>query len=300
MKNAAPPPTSYVGRFAPSPTGPLHLGSLFTAIASYLDARRACGRWLVRIDDIDPPREPPGASDAILRTLEAYGLEWDGSVLFQSTRLAAYAEAAERLVAEGRAFRCSCSRKDVRSRTGGARRYPGTCRNGPARAGPTAVRMRVDPGVVALRDTLQGPVEADLHAAEGDYVIFRRDGLPAYHLAVVVDDAYQGVTHVVRGADLLPMTPVHLHLQRALGLGSPRYAHLPVLVDAAGVKLSKQTGAPALPARYDAATALRVLHFLELEPPRALAGAPVKDLWAWAIDRWCGEELIGVPSIHSQ
>jgi glutamyl-Q tRNA(Asp) synthetase len=288
----------YVGRFAPSPTGPLHLGSLTTAVASYLHARQARGRWLLRIEDIDPPREPPGAVTDILRTLEAYGLDWDGEVLFQSTRHDEYRAVAEALLARGAAFRCSCSRKDVDT-AGGTRRYPGTCRTRATHAGPTSVRVRVEPGSLKFRDGLQGRVAASVHETEGDYLIFRRDALPAYHLAVVLDDAWQGVTSVVRGADLLAATPVHLHLQRLLELAAPRYFHLPVLVDASGAKLSKQTGAPPIGTEYSPSTAARVLELLGLKPPPGLAGVPSSELWAFALEHWRIEELIGRKSIHN-
>ena len=195
---------SYVGRFAPSPTGPLHLGSLLTAVASYLHARQTRGEWLVRIEDIDPPREVPGAAAAILRTLEAFELEWDRPVLYQSSRLDAYRAIAEQLLASGSAFRCRCSRSEIRAGNDTpSARYPGTCRTRQVPPGDAAIRVRVDPGLVAVDDGLQGNTEVDLSASSGDYVIVRRDGLPAYHLAVVVDDAEQGVTTVVRGVDLL-------------------------------------------------------------------------------------------------
>ena len=284
---------SYVGRFAPSPTGPLHLGSLATAVASFVHARQASGEWLVRIEDIDPPREVPGAADDILRTLEAFELEWDGPVLFQSTRLAAYDAAAESLLAAGRAFRCSCSRSEIRAANDGeSGRYPGACRELRIPPGDAAVRVRVDTSRVALHDGLQGTIDTDLLASLGDYVVMRRDGLPAYHLAVVLDDAQQGVTTIVRGVDLLDSTAAHIHLQGALGLATPRYYHLPVVVNEGGQKLSKQTGATAVDAS-DRAAAARVLALLGLAVPPALEGERPGVLWRWAAERWSIDSLRG-------
>jgi glutamyl-Q tRNA(Asp) synthetase len=283
---------SYVGRFAPSPTGPLHLGSLATAVASYLHARQARGRWLVRIEDIDPPREVPGAAAQILRTLEAFELEWDGPVLYQSSRRAAYDAAANQLVDAGRAFRCRCSRSEIRAANDGEPgRYPGTCRDRQLAPGDAAVRVRVDPGRLLFNDGLQGAVETELAASLGDYVVVRRDGLPAYHLAVVVDDAEQGVTTVVRGVDLLDSTAAHVHLQGALGLMTPQYYHVPVVVNEHGQKLSKQTGAAAIDVHAGAAAAVLVL--LGLAVPTALARERPGVLWRWAVERWSVESLRG-------
>jgi len=285
---------SYVGRFAPSPTGPLHLGSLVTAVASFLHARQARGEWLVRIEDIDPPREVPGAADDILRTLEAFELEWDREVLHQSSRLAAYSAAADGLLAAGRAFRCRCSRSEIRAANEGeSGRYPGTCRDRRLPAGDAAVRARVDSGRVAFDDALQGAIETDLAASLGDYVIVRRDGLPAYHLAVVLDDAEQGVTTVVRGADLLDSTAAHVHLQGLLGLATPRYYHTPVVVDASRQKLSKQTGAQAIHAA-DRSAAAAALELLGLSVPSELERERPGLLWQWALPRWSIDALRGL------
>jgi glutamyl-Q tRNA(Asp) synthetase len=287
----------YVGRFAPSPTGPLHLGSLATAVASYLHARQAHGQWLVRIEDIDPPRPVPRAAGDILRTLEAFELEWDGDVVFQSTRLGVYRDAAQSLLGAGLAFRCRCSRSEIRAGNDGPPgRYPGTCRERQLAAGDAAVRMRVDPGTLTLADELQGPSEADLAATTGDYVIVRRDELPAYHLAVVVDDAAQGITNVVRGVDLLDSTPVHCHLQRALKLPTPRYCHLPVIVNAQGQKLSKQTGARAV-AALEPGVAADLLRWLGLAVPNELTRERPRVLWQWAIERWDPARLRGIRAI---
>jgi glutamyl-Q tRNA(Asp) synthetase len=284
---------SYVGRFAPSPTGPLHVGSLVTAVASFLHARQARGEWLVRIEDIDPPREVPGAADAILRTLEALELEWDRAVLYQSTRLAAYRAAAERLLAKTQAFRCHCSRSEIRAQAEGqAPRYPGTCRTRRLPPSDTAVRALVEPGLVTVADGLQGTTQIDLAATSGDYVLVRRDGLPAYHLAVVLDDAEQGVTTIVRGVDLLESTPAHVHLQRALGLATPLYYHLPVVVNEQRQKLSKQTGAQAI-AAGEPGVAARVLALLGLDLPAGLRPERPSIAWQWAIAEWSIDSLRG-------
>lgn len=285
---------AYVGRFAPSPTGPLHLGSLVTAAASYLHARQAGGRWLVRIEDIDPPREAPGAADTILRTLEAFDLVWDGAVLRQSSRLEAYREAVGALLSAGLAFRCRCSRSDLRSAEGAStRRYPGTCRERHLPPGDTAVRARVEQDtIVAFTDGLQGECSADLSATTGDYVIERRDGLPAYHLAVVLDDALQGVTTIVRGVDLLESTFAHIHLQSRLGVPTPAYSHLPVVVDGRGQKLSKQSGAAAVE-MPGPEVLQRILRILGLDAPRGVTEGPPREVWRWALEHWSIDRLRG-------
>jgi glutamyl-Q tRNA(Asp) synthetase len=286
---------SYVGRFAPSPTGPLHIGSLATAVASFLHARQSVGSWLVRIEDIDPPREVRGAADEILRTLEAYELFWDGPAVFQSARRAVYHDACTRLLSSGLAFSCSCTRSALRADGDGpVGPYPGTCRLRTSHDQATAVRARVESGrVIRFVDGLQGPIETELDKVTGDYVIWRRDGLPAYHLAVVIDDADERVTTVVRGVDLLDSTAVHLHLQATLGLPSPEYFHLPVVVNAEGQKLSKQTGAAPIGRSSTSATAATVLELLGARIPDELRGAPPHELWTWAISNWRIDGLRG-------
>jgi len=289
-----PASTPYRGRFAPSPTGPLHFGSLVAAVASYADARAAGGEWLVRVEDLDPPREVPGAADSILQALDAFAMQWDGTVLYQSTRSAAYGVALDRLAEAGWTYACGCTRKEIadsaqRAETAapGELVYPGTCRNGlpPGRA-PRSVRLRVDDAVIAFDDAVQGHVRQDLGRAVGDFILRRADGYFAYQLAVVVDDADQGITDVVRGADLLGSTARQIYLQRCLGMPTPRYCHHPVATDSSGDKLSKQTlAAPVDPAHPDAALA-RTLAFLGHAPPAELAGAGMRDLWAWAIANW--------------
>lgn len=291
----------YVGRFAPSPTGPLHLGSLLTAAASYLDTRQHHGEWLVRIEDIDPPREVPGAADAILHALERLDLEWDRDVLYQSRRVPAYRDMAEQLRRDGLAYPCSCTRSMLRAASpdkSHAPRYPGTCRDQTRHPRATALRLRAPSEPVRFDDRVQGPQVHDLAATSGDYVIFRRDGLPAYHLAVVADDAHQGVTHVLRGTDLLASTASHIHLQRTLSLPIPHYGHVPVIVNAAGQKLSKQTGAAALGLDRPGLAALEVLRHLGLAPPPELHGAPPRELWNWAEPRWNPGLLAGVRTVQ--
>jgi glutamyl-Q tRNA(Asp) synthetase len=255
-----------VGRFAPSPTGPLHFGSLVAALASWLDARAAGGRWLVRIEDLDRPRVQPGAADEILRTLQALGLGWDGEVLYQSRRGALYREALERLAPH--TYGCACTRREIADSSlglavDGARIYPGTCRAGlaPERA-TRALRVRVASEEIRFVDRAQGAQAQVLSREVGDFVLYRADGLFAYQLAVVVDDAAQGVTDVVRGADLLDSTARQIYLQRLLGVPQPRYLHLPVAVNAAGEKLSKQTGARPVDSRRAADELGAALRFL--------------------------------------
>ena len=242
------------GRFAPSPTGPLHLGSLVAAVGSWLYARAADGRWLVRIEDIDTPRVVPGSAEEILAALRRYALEWDGEVVWQSRRTALYERALEELKAKGLVYDCACSRADLQRAAsaplGREPVYPGTCRNGIAEGKVArAIRFRVPDGVVPFDDLVLGRIEED---AGGDFVVRRADGLFAYQLAVVVDDAEQGVTQVVRGADLLYSTPRQIALQRALGYPTPEYAHLPLVVNPDGAKLGKRDGALPLPTLDDA------------------------------------------------
>jgi glutamyl-Q tRNA(Asp) synthetase len=242
--------SDYVGRFAPSPTGTLHFGSLVAALASYLEARAADGKWLLRMEDLDAPREQPGAADQILRALDKLGFEWDGPVLRQSARVGRYGAVVEDLARRGFAYACGCTRKELEDSAlaiDGSRIYPGTCRDGLA-AGKSAraVRLRTHEAPVGFFDRVQGRIEQRVAREVGDFVLLRADGIYAYQLAVVLDDLDQGVTEVVRGADLLESTARQIHLQRILGAPTPRYAHVPVAVNASGEKLSKQTGAQAL------------------------------------------------------
>lgn len=268
------------------------MGSLVAAVASYLDARSNRGRWLLRMEDLDPPREPAGAADRILDQLQTFGLDWDGEVLYQSTRHNAYEEALSELGRAGMTYACDCSRRRVRE-LGSV--YDGRCRSRGARVGsPHAIRLRVEPETIAFVDAIQGDYGQDMASEVGDFVIRRKDGLFAYQLAVVVDDAWQGVTHVLRGYDLIDSTPRQLYLQRLLGLPAPAYAHIPILVDRRGDKLSKQTFATAIAAAEAGRTLRRALAYLGLETPAGLAGADCAALLDWAIGHW---ELQRVPKL---
>ncbi len=282
--------SSYRGRFAPSPTGPLHFGSLIAALGSCLSARSLGGRWLVRMEDLDRQREQAGAADAILRTLEAFGFEWDGPVMRQSERSEAYERALARLDTGGALFPCACTRKELSDSAlvlEGERVYPGTCRAGlPPGRTARALRVRVPDEVVSFDDSIQGATAQNLLREVGDFVVRRADGLFAYQLAVVVDDAEQGITDVVRGADLLASTPRQILLQRLLGFESPRYAHLPAAVNASGEKLSKQTLARPLDAARAPALIAAALEFLGQDPPGALRRADVREVWNWSLAHW--------------
>ncbi len=333
------------GRFAPSPTGPLHFGSLVAAVGSYLDAKHHHGTWLVRMEDLDTPRCLLGAAADILCTLEVFGLHSDEPVLYQSQRTSAYDEALHKLQAGGAVYPCCCTRKEIAdSALHGIDGlvYPGTCRNGiPAWREGQAWRVRTycssgenplpypckgmardgleklgghdstlplsmqggrDVGanesfeIIEFNDTLQGHISQNLKHDIGDFVIKRADGLFAYQLAVVVDDAFQNITHIVRGADLLASTPRQIHLQHLLQLPTPNYMHLPVAVNEAGEKLSKQTLAAPVNASRPTATLLHVLNFLRQAPPANLTGCDVKTILNWAIEHWDTTPLHGVRS----
>ncbi|NOX70285.1 MAG: tRNA glutamyl-Q(34) synthetase GluQRS [Gammaproteobacteria bacterium] len=277
----------YIGRFAPSPTGPLHFGSLLAAIASYLQSRTANGRWLLRIEDIDPPREQPGADKLILDTLESYGFEWDGPVTYQSHFRERHEASIEKLIATGLAYPCSCSRRDLATAVRGplGAIYPGTCRQG-CESSDVAIRVRTHGNPITFTDRLQGRRTMQLESASGDFVIRRRDGLVAYHLAVVNDDADQGITEVVRGIDLLDSTPRHIHLQELLDIPTPSYVHIPVAENAAGQKLSKLTGAPAISIDRASRTLVAALRALGQTTPQELEAESLDEIWAWATQHW--------------
>jgi glutamyl-Q tRNA(Asp) synthetase len=295
------PPT---GRFAPSPTGPLHLGSLVAAVGSWLFARREGGRWLVRVEDIDTPRVVPGSEDEILAALVRYGLEWDGGIVRQSARTSLYDAALATLRERGQVFDCACSRAELqRSASAPAANdpqdsegpvYPGTCRPGlPAGRAARAVRFRVPAGIVGFDDLVHGPVEEEVALRTGDFVVKRADGLFAYQLAVVVDDAEQGVTEVVRGGDLLSSTARQIALQRALGVATPTYAHLPLVTTPDGTKLGKRDGALPLPSldrrrvSETLALALSILGIPAVEPrePRQMLDEAITRFAPAAIPR---------------
>lgn len=277
------------GRFAPSPTGPLHFGSLAAALGSCLEARARGGRWLVRIEDVDRPRCRPEHAAAILTTLEACGFEWDGPVLWQSARTERYRAVLAQLQAAGAVYPCACTRAELAGAPpgiDGAPVYPGTCRAAlPPGKAARAWRLRLA-DTVEFDDAVQGRQCQHLPTAVGDCVLLRADGLFAYQLAVVVDDADQGIDHVVRGADLIHSTPRQIYLQRLLGWTTPAYAHLPVAVDAAGAKLSKQTRAAPVDARDPLAALLAAARFLGQHPPAELRRAASADFWHWAHAHW--------------
>ena len=282
----------YVGRFAPSPTGPLHMGSLIAALASYLDARANDGLWLVRLEDLDPPREVPGAADRILAQLEEFGLTWDGEIMYQSRRGDAYEEALRRLESKGLVYRCDCPRARIRELCSV---YDGHCRDRALPAtGQHALRLRTDMTEIVFSDAIQGEQRQWIQREVGDFIIRRKDGLFAYQLAVVIDDAFQRVSHVVRGYDLLESTARQIYLQRCLQLPTPHYAHIPIIVNAAGEKLSKQRFARPVDAAMAPVLLHEALKFLGLQPPSGQGRAEVATQLAWAIAHW---DIQSVPKL---
>ena len=288
------------GRFAPSPTGPLHIGSLVSALGSYLEAKSRGGNWYIRIEDIDTVRCKPAWADEILKTLGVLGFEWDGEVIYQSRRLSLYEEAISYLKKNGWLYPCGCSRKEIAdSSVQGIEGvvYPGTCRNGLLEGRlPRALRMITNNQSVLFRDIIQGEVRQCIESEIGDFVIRRADGLIAYQLAVVVDDWDQGINQVIRGADLLLSTPRQIYLQQRLSIETPIYGHLPVVLNDAGEKLSKQTGALAI----DRSDPVRVIQwglvFLGQAPP---TGLTLKELWQWALEHWSLEKVPRQPAISA-
>jgi glutamyl-Q tRNA(Asp) synthetase len=282
-------PGAYRGRFAPSPSGALHLGSLVAALGSYLDARSHGGQWLLRIEDLDTPRIQPGAAKALIATLAALGLLPDGPVMFQSQRGDAYAAALARLTATGLIYPCDCPRRET-----AAGPYPGTCRNGPRGPGPHALRLRLpDDAEVRFEDGFQGP-QRQPSAGLGDPVLRRRDGQIAYQLAVVVDDAAQGITDIVRGADLLAATGWQLQIRRLLGYAPVRHAHLPVVVEADGTKLSKSASAAAVAGLPPSHALLQTLNLLHQRPPAELVTASSRQILDWATKNWQPARFTGL------
>lgn len=275
----------YRGRFAPSPTGPLHFGSLVTALASWLEARAAAGDWLVRIEDLDPLREPPEATGQILHTLACHGLHSDEPVRYQSQRHEAYQAAIEQLIKRGKAYRCECSRKQLRAHGG---YHPANCRKGRPTPGttPCAVRFALEEQTSHWQDQLLGPQQQEIRAELDDPVLQRKEGFFAYQLAVVVDDIDQAITHVVRGSDLLALTGQQQQIYRAFGAQPPHWLHIPVIVNAEGQKLSKQTHAPALDDTRPAHNLAAALTTLGQRPPAALAQGSVAEVLAWGQAHW--------------
>ncbi|GHG65523.1 glutamyl-Q tRNA(Asp) synthetase [Alishewanella longhuensis] len=290
MSNALPLQTaSYIGRFAPSPSGPLHFGSLIAAVGSYLQAKSQQGKWLLRIEDIDTPRVQAGADSAIMRTLEAFGLHWDDAVIYQSQRLARYQQVFQDLQQRHLLYGCQCTRREI-SLAGGS--YPATCANLKLSQEPLAWRLKANGVSTAFTDLIFGNQQIDSTLAREDYIVKRRDGLFSYQLVVVIDDLDQQITEVIRGADLLSMTPRQQHLFALLGQAAPRYGHLPLAVSSPGHKLSKQNHASALdqwPLQHSLAAALQLLGH---PVPQALSAAPVTEILAWAVQHW---QLAKVP-----
>jgi glutamyl-Q tRNA(Asp) synthetase len=291
---------AYVGRFAPSPTGPLHFGSLVAAVASYLQAKARAGQWLLRIEDIDPPREQSGATEAILNALERYGFEWHGDIIYQSRSRKAHEAALQSLLDRSLAYPCGCSRRDLADAPRGplGTIYPGTCRDG-CDASETAIRLRTSDTPISFVDGLQGLQSQNLERESGDFVVRRRDGLIAYHLAVVVDDAIQGITEVVRGIDLMDSTPRQIWLQQLLGYRIPDYIHIPVITHPNGDKLSKLTGAAGIPSTGTARVLVAALIALQQEPPGDLRRAEQPEVWQWAIENWRPEAMHGQTAVST-
>jgi len=284
--------SDYIGRFAPTPSGPLHFGSIIAAFASYLDAKKNKGLWLLRIDDLDTPRCRPGAVGSILRTLETLGLQWDGEVVFQSNRLDAYTAAQENLQQRGLLYKCFCTRKQIKGLP-----YPGTCRHLQVYPGKQfAVRINTDSDPAGFTDQIQGEYCQNLQQESGDFIVRRADGLFAYHLACVTDDAWQGVTDIVRGADLLDSTPQQIYLQRQLGLSTPSYSHFPVATDRNGVKISKGYGAiDALLEKQPVGLLVEVLSLLGQAVDPELTKIPLTEVITWAIKNW---DISRVPAVR--
>ena len=273
---------SVIGRFAPSPTGPLHFGSVVAAVASYMQAKKQAGKWLVRMDDIDTPRNQDGADTSILKSLELLGLHWDGEVLFQNHRQRAYSEALDILSEKKLVYRCTCTRKQLQGKA-----YPGTCRHQTHETDQQhALRMITNQSATGFNDEIQGHFQQILETEIGDFIVHRADGLVAYHIATVVDDAWQGITEIVRGADLLDSTPRQIYLQQTLNYPTPSYAHLPVAIDEHGHKLSKQQHADPVDDTQPLLTLLSALEFLGQNPNKMLLEGSVEDIIQWGIKHW--------------
>ncbi|MAD91254.1 MAG: tRNA glutamyl-Q(34) synthetase GluQRS [Gammaproteobacteria bacterium] len=288
----------YIGRFAPSPTGPLHFGSLVTAVASYLQARSKKGRWLLRIEDIDPPRQQKHAAELIVRTMENYGFEWYGSVIYQSKNYKSHKDALNILIERSMAYPCICTRKDMANSKVGplGAIYSGSCRN-QRNASNNAYRILTNNKEVEFYDQIHGRYSQKLECESGDFIVLRRDGLIAYNLAVIVDDEIQGISEVVRGYDLLSSTPRQVWLQKLLNYNTPRYSHIPIITYKNGSKLSKLNGSTAISEIHITETIYSALKHLNQNPPKELASAPLLDVWSWAIKNWKIEKLIGKKAV---
>ena len=288
------PDKPIIGRFAPSPTGPLHLGSLYTALASFLHARSQQGLWLLRIDDLDTQRNVKGASDAILTTLETFGLHWDDSVVYQSQCLAVYHDVLNELAKNQLIYPCSCSRKMLASTA----IYDGLCRNQSIPADSLyALRIKTDSRLISVEDGLQGLISHNIAKQYGDFILKRRDGIVAYQFAVVIDDDRQHINQIVRGVDLLTETPKQIYLQQVLGLPCPDYLHVPIIIDQHGYKLSKQTQATAVNLTRPQGVIFELLGLLKQNPPSELQHASVTELLDWAIEHWNIECLKNIKQV---
>lgn len=291
-------PTNYIGRFAPSPTGPLHFGSLVTALASYCDAKANAGSWLLRIEDVDIPRTVKGAANHIIDTLAGYGFEWDQAIVYQSARNEYYAQNLAKLQSQYHAYPCTCSRKEIIETSSHIGEecaiYPKTCLNKALKDNyPIAWRINTNHQLIQFTDAIQGRITQNLAEAIGDFVVLRADQLFAYQLAVVTDDALQGVTHIVRGADLLSSTPRQIYLQQLLSLKTPSYAHIPLICNEKGEKLSKQTLAEPIELNQASRLLVKALTYLNQKPPSALTKEKSTQILKWAIEHW---QLDQVPS----
>ncbi|NOX51733.1 MAG: tRNA glutamyl-Q(34) synthetase GluQRS [Gammaproteobacteria bacterium] len=284
--------TQLAGRFAPSPTGPLHMGSLVTALASYLDIKQRGGQWLVRVDDIDPPRQDSDASRKILRSLQAHGLQWDQSIIYQNNHANQYKQALTTL--EPHLFYCRCTRKSLKE----VKLYPGTCREFTTARSDSATRCKVEDATILFEDEVLGVQKINLVKEVGDFIVHRRDNLWAYHLATAVDDGQPNITHVLRGQDLLDTTSPQTYLMNLLDLSPPTYAHLPVLCFADGTKLSKQTHAPALEDAQASQNLSAALHYLGMQPGEHKQWNPAHWI-AWGLQHWCLSKVPGKLSVFS-
>jgi glutamyl-Q tRNA(Asp) synthetase len=301
MSTNTPP---YRGRFAPSPTGPLHFGSLVSALASYLDAKHHNGRWLVRMEDLDPPREQAGAADSILRCLEDHGLHWDEAVVYQSQRYSVYEDYLGRLHGRQLLYPCDCTRQDLQA-MGGI--YNGRCRNREVDSSlPYALRLKLydlpgrqTPDELCFIDLIQGPQCQQLRREAGDQILKRKDGLYAYQLGVVVDDIEQGITHIIRGADLLEVTARQIFLFKLLGAAVPEFGHVTLATQPNGQKLSKQNLAPALDAKDAGENLWQALQFLQQQPPVELKAATPAELLTWGVTRWRRDSIKGLSAIYT-
>jgi len=284
----------YRGRFAPSPSGPLHFGSLVAATASYLESRSQGGEWFLRIDDIDEPRTVPGADQHIIQTLQQFGFEWQGEIIYQSHSKKNYQDALQQLIEKNLIYACTCSRQQIRQN---ARQgafgyiYAGDCRDKNVNTNDAALRLRTNPQTILFDDLILGRQQQQLEQEVGDFIVRRRDSLFAYQLAIVVDDEKQGISDIIRGADLLDSTARQIYLQQQLGYHTPRYAHLPLAMHPNGGKLSKITAAPAINPQQASRELFKALDFLGQKPPPESQQSDLNSLWSWAINNWSRQKI---------